>query len=292
MEFAIFGPHIVAGALALGLYWRTLLARKGSEAHRRRGRAYLVVLPPLLASVVPISLHLGGQSGPDRADRLSRACARDRRLDRVARGSRPRRSPERFRGRVFRALAVAMAACGTGLMVMGIMKNDVLAVGFAVIGIVYGGAMLGELGRPPAPDWWLSWHLNGVSLLFAATHASFIGLLARHLMPDYAGHAMHALTQLGTIAFAYFLRQWLGRRYAYLADGDRAGWLGARRSPPCGAPFIVTLAGAILRIAPVDLRWRLPLVQKAGIYFSGTPSKSGYAGYAHPGVFIRQYCSR
>jgi len=43
---------------------------------------------------------------------------------------------------------------------------------------------------------------------------------------------MHALTQLGTIAFAYGLRQWLGRRFGYLADGDRAGSLARGAAHP------------------------------------------------------------
>ena len=80
-----------------------------------------------------------------------------------------------------RALRGAMAACGSGQMVIGILKGNVLTVGFAAICIVYGGAMLSELGRPPAPDWWLNSHLNGISLLFAKTHASFVGLPARNL---------------------------------------------------------------------------------------------------------------
>src|SRR5215475_12705385 len=94
------------------------------------------------------------------------------------RAVRDRNAPHRFRGAVFRTLAVAMATCGAGLLVLGILKAKVLIVGFAVIGIVYGGAMLGELARPAAVGWWLNWHLNGIALLFAATHASFVGLVA------------------------------------------------------------------------------------------------------------------
>ena len=71
-----------------------------------------------------------------------------------------------------------------------------------MIGVVYGGLMLGHVGRAASEDWWLKWHLNGVCLLFAATHASFVGLVARTLMPGLAGQEMHALTQLGVIALA------------------------------------------------------------------------------------------
>ena len=236
MEILIMAPHVLAGMLALALYWRTLLAAKGSRPHRRWGRVYLVMLLPLLASVVPVSLHLGKGNPARMAQIVYLSLVLGTAGWTAWRAVRDRGTPERFRGPVFRALAVAMAACGSGLMVIGILKGDVLAVGFAVIGIVYGGAMLGELGRPPAPDWWLNWHLNGVSLLFAATHASFIGLLARNLAPGLAGEAMHPLTQLGTIAFAYGLRQWLGRRFGYLADGDRAGSLARGAARPVAHP--------------------------------------------------------
>ena len=218
----VVAPHVLVGILALALFWRTLLAAKGSRPHRRWGRRYLAALMPLLASVVPISLHLDGSN----AARLVQIIYLGLVLGTAAwtawRAVCDRESPERFRGPLFRALAMAMAASGTGLMLIGILKGDVLTVGFAVIGVIYGGAMLGELGRPPAPGWWLNWHLNGVALLFAATHASFVGLLARNLLPALAGEKMHALTQLGTIAFAYGLRQWLGDRFNRLASSTRA----------------------------------------------------------------------
>jgi hypothetical protein len=35
--------------------------------------------------------------------------------------------------------------------------------------MAYGGAMPGFLGRRPAPQWWLDWHLDGIALLFVAT---------------------------------------------------------------------------------------------------------------------------
>jgi hypothetical protein len=221
-NIVLMAPHVLVGALALTLFWRTILAVKGSRSHRRWGRVYLLMLIPLLGSVIPISLHFGARDPAKMVQLVYLALVLGTAGWTAWRAIRDREAPARFRGPVFRLLAIAMATCGSGLMVIGILKGDVLAVGFAVIGIVYGGAMLGELGRPPASNWWLNWHLNGVALLFAATHASFIGLVARNLFPALAGERMHALTQLGTIAFAYGLRQWLGRRYAHVAPGDRA----------------------------------------------------------------------
>jgi len=211
-QFALVGPHVAAGGLALAAFWATLLSRKGSGTHRWRGRVYLLLLVPLVASVVPIVAREGAD--PARLAQLAYLALVVATAGWTAwRAVRDRADPARFRGPVFRALAAAMAAAGSALMLRALVAGDALALGFSAIGVVYGGAMLGFLGREAEPGWWLRWHLNGVALLFAATHASFVGLLARTLWPGLSGEPMHALTQIGTIAFAYGFRQWLGVRY-------------------------------------------------------------------------------
>ena len=211
---AMIGPHVAIGAAALLLYWRALLAVKGSARHRRAGRLYLLLLLPLLLTVLPITLAAAGTAGPARVAQLCYLALVLATAGWTAwRAVADRDDVERFRGLMFRGLAWAMLASGLGLMTLGIFQAQVLTFGFAMIGVVYGGAMLGFLGRAAGPGWSREWHLNGICLLFAATHASFIGLVARQLFPALAGEAMHDLTQLGTIAFAYCLRQWLGHRH-------------------------------------------------------------------------------
>jgi hypothetical protein len=210
--------HSVAGTALLVFYWRTLLSRKGSGDHRRLGRIYLVLLVPLMISIVPITLDQARQQGAARLLQLAYLGLVVATAGWTAwRAVVDRRDPDRYRGPAFRTLAALLFAAGIALLVVGIARSNVLTVGFAAIGVVYGGAMLGFLGRKPAAQWWLDWHLNGIALLFAATHASFIGLLARHALPGLSGEVMHGLTQLGTIAFAYGFRQWLGWRYGQFA---------------------------------------------------------------------------
>ena len=110
METSDHGPHVLAGVLVLALYWRTLLARKGSGPHRRSG-------PHLPRDA-------GAAAGERRADRRCTSGAGDpARMAQIVylalvlgtagwtawRAVRDRAAPERFRGPVFRALAVAMA---------------------------------------------------------------------------------------------------------------------------------------------------------------------------------------
>jgi hypothetical protein len=213
--------HAIAGAALLAFFWCTLLSRKGSREHRRYGRTYLILLGPLLISIVPITVAEAKDQGPARILQLIYLALVVATAGWTAwRAIRDRRNPGRFRGPVFRILGTCLFGAGVALLVVGIAKSNVLTVGFSAIGVVYGGAMLGFLGRQPTDGWWLDWHLNRVALLFAATHASFLGLIARHALPELAGDVMHGLTQLGTIAFAYGFRQWLGWRYSRHAPSD------------------------------------------------------------------------
>jgi hypothetical protein len=82
--------------------------------------------------------------------------------------------------------------------------------------------MLGHLGRDPYEGWWLRWHLNGVCLLFAATHASFSGLVLGRLVPAWEGDVLHGLTQFGAVATAYLLRQWMEQRYRSVGRSETA----------------------------------------------------------------------
>ena len=213
-DLLIYGPHVLVGTVVLGLFWRTFASVKGSRGHRRYGRVYMFMLLPLLASVVPISLQRIAEEGPAKLVQLFYlfivVCAAGWSAWRAV---KDKNDPDRFRGPVFRLLGGTLLVLGVILLIVGISTWNVLAVGFSSIGIVFGGSMVGFLARQPDHGWWLDWHLNGVSLLFAATHASFVGLVFRTLRPSWDGDILHALTQLGVIASAFLLRQWLGYRY-------------------------------------------------------------------------------
>ena len=216
--------HGVVGTAVLALFWRTMLAVKGSRQHKRSGRLYLILLLPLLISVVPITVLAAAEEGPARVVQLVFLALVVTTAGWTAwRAIRDRDHLERFRGIVFRLLAVALFASGLVLLAIGIVKQNVLTVGFSFIGVIYGGAMLGFLREPASREWWLTWHLNGAALLFAASHAAFVTFLARIVLRDAYDETVHGLTQIGTLAFAYGLRQWFGWRYAASTLGA-SGW--------------------------------------------------------------------
>jgi hypothetical protein len=230
MTISILAPHIAIGTVVLAVFWGALLSAKGSRVHKRFGRIYLLSLAPILASVVPISAYFAARSDGARVFQLGYLGLVVTTAAWTAwRAIRDRGAPERFRGPVFRTLAGLMLGTGALLLVLGLRLDRPLTIGFSSIGLVYGGAMLFELLRPIRPCWWKIWHLNGVSLLFAATHASFVGVVGRTLFPAWAGETMHTATQLGTIAFAFVLRHWLVHRYVPQRVEARAT-AGARNS--------------------------------------------------------------
>ena len=215
--------HGCVGTAVLVLFWRTMFALKGGSKHKRSGRLYLILLLPLLITVVPITVVAAAEEGPARAIQLGYLALVVTTAGWTTwRAIRDRDDVARFRGIVFRSLAISLFASGLLLLAIGIVKQNVLTVGFSFIGVIFGGAMLGFWRASPHRDWWLTWHLNGVALLFAASHAAFITLLARVAMGDAYNETVHGLTQIGTLAFAYGLRQWLGWRYATIANRTAA----------------------------------------------------------------------
>jgi hypothetical protein len=137
------------------------------------------------------------------------------------RAIRDRGDPARFAGPVFRVLATAMTLAGIFYASVGIRLANPMTFGFALIGLVFGMAMWRfALRGPPGPRWWIGWHLNGVCLLFAATHDSFFSLGLRRLVPELQGDGMRHLVFYSVLALAIGARLWLGRKY--LAHGGRA----------------------------------------------------------------------
>src|SRR3712207_1933778 len=51
MALSFVSLHILAGSVALLLYWAALLQRKGSRPHRRFGRLFLLALAAVLATI-------------------------------------------------------------------------------------------------------------------------------------------------------------------------------------------------------------------------------------------------
>ena len=195
--------HVAAGTLALVVAPVAMLTAKGGPAHRRWGRVYywtmgvvaltaLVVAlwrpNPFLAMVAVFSYYFAFtgrrvllHKRPDRGERATV-------LDWGA--------------------AVAAAATGVGLVILGIARPGpvwaqlgVVAVVFGGLGLSFAGLHLWRFARPPADPrrWWFA-HMTGMlsSYLAAVTAFSVVNLTflpttARWLWPTLLGSPLIAL---------------------------------------------------------------------------------------------------
>ena len=215
--------HVAAGMVALAAFWSAAMLRKGSTAHRRAGRIYLLAMVGILASIPLIAAALLMHGEYLQVVRLPYVMLIASTAVWVAwRAIRDRLDPARFSGRVFRLLAFAMIASGVVFFGVGVRAGNLMTIGFALVGLVFGGAMLAFAVRgPTGPRWWLAWHLNGVCLLFAATHDSFLSLGLRSLVPQLQGDAMRYLIFYSVLGLAIGARFWLGRKYLASASSGK-----------------------------------------------------------------------
>ena len=210
--------HALVGSAALISFWIASLSRKGSPIHKSAGRIYLLSMCMVLLTSVPIVLHFYHQGDFKRALTLVYLFfVTLSAMIMLFFSIRRQASLAGYRNALYKSFAIFMTAFGLFIFSLGLqtplLVERLLTFGFASIGIVIGVSM-SQLAWARSVDrhWWLRQHLNGAMVAFAATHASFLGLGLKKLIPVLAGDWMHTITQLSAIGLAYLLRIYLGRR--------------------------------------------------------------------------------
>lgn len=213
-EIALW-TQILVGTAGAALFWRALLARKGSPPHRAAGRRFFVVLLLVAATVGPILFLRPVPFDPGQVVQfvyLSICLATVTMLGWTS--IRWKAAPERFRGLHLKLLGPLLAALGAVVLAAGIAKGDPVPVVLSWVGLAYGGAMVrfAWLRAPLHPLWWLSWHLNAVCGLFTAVHGTLLFVLWRWAFAPEVTRADAAAFHLGVLVIALALRAWFGRR--------------------------------------------------------------------------------
>jgi hypothetical protein len=215
MSWTVWLAHVAVGTLVLAAFWRAAMTRKGGSAHRQAGRYYLLGMVGILVTVGAIiaeHYRFGDRLGAVRLAYVELIAVTAMWL--AWRAIRDRADPGRFAGPVFRALAAAMTVCGLIFAGLGLHAGQVMTVGFGLIGLVFGVAMVRFVRMGPGHRlWWLAWHLNGICLLFAATHDSFVSLGLRSLFPAVENPSVRSLIFVSVLSAAVVARWRLGRRY-------------------------------------------------------------------------------
>jgi phosphotransferase system glucose/maltose/N-acetylglucosamine-specific IIC component len=207
--------HVALGTLALVTFWSAGLARKGSPLHRASGKVYLAAMAVLLLAAVPLTVRVGMAGRTALAAFLGylllitgTACWK------AWRAIRDKRDWARYAGGTFRALAGANLAGGAAILGLGVLQQQPIFMGFSLVGLLGGRAMLRFARQPPAdPRWWLDEHLGATIGNGVATHIAFLAIGLPRLWPALSGSTGQMLAWLGPLVLATIARFWLARRY-------------------------------------------------------------------------------
>ena len=173
-----FWAHVLAGVVALGVFWVPLVTKKGGPLHRRAGWVYVVAAGTIaVTSFVNCARMLtDARPGNDRpalflayvglfaaasAQMGVRALATKRRVT----GSR---NPFDL------ATPALLVACGLALAVLGVAAGKTLYVLFAALGVTVGVTQLRFWWRAPATGkaWFLA-HMGGMGTSCITTITAF-----------------------------------------------------------------------------------------------------------------------
>lgn len=211
--------HIALGTIVLASFWGAALARKGSTAHRRFGRAYVLAMAALLAATLVIAAGSVLAGNPMRGvfnvyvTLISVASVW------MAWSSVAHRGDfARYRGWPYRLLCFALGGYGLFLLSavpkMGTPARMAMVAAFAALGLAIAGAMAWRLVRgSDHARWWLSEHLTAMSINFAATHASFSILALSAVFPALREPWTRTAILVAWMTSALAVRLWAGRRF-------------------------------------------------------------------------------
>ena len=120
-----------------------------------------------------------------------------------------------YRNYTLIGLAALLTAFGIFLLFLSIKGGSFLYSFFACTGITLAGSMWHLIvARNVKPNWYLVQHLNGVALLFAATHASFLRFGLTKLIPVIPDtQEFNTVAQTSVILFALLLRLTIGSHF-------------------------------------------------------------------------------
>ncbi len=222
--------HVFVGCVAVALYWRALLARKGSPPHRRAGRLFFSLLMIVALSVGPVLFLRPGAFDPGHVVQfayLALCLVVVSMLGWTA--IRFNHSPEQFRGLHFKILGPVIFLLGAVVLAAGLARSDPLPVVLSWVGLLYGAAMVRFAWMRAAlhPSWWLNWHLNATCGLFTAVHGNVLFVVWRWTFEPDASRMTSAGFHALVFIVALAMRLWFGHqrkvplRFSALPSGMR-----------------------------------------------------------------------
>lgn len=211
--------HIALGVLVLASFWSAAAVRKGSSLHRRAGRAFLLSTSALLAvTLVMAAGMVSGGQGKRAMFNVYVTLISVASVWMAWRSIEDRADIDRYRGPACKLLCALLGGYGLFLLSLAPRMEHparvAMVVAFALLGLSISASLLWRIVRgADHPRWWLSEHLTGMALNFAATHASFsilgLGLLLPQVKEPWTRTAILVSWMLSALA----VRLWAGRRF-------------------------------------------------------------------------------
>jgi hypothetical protein len=208
--------HTMIGAVVLISFWVTAFSIKGGRIHRISGKIYLVGILAILVSVIPMIIYSLTRKNYTSALGLGFLSVMTFAAAWIASQSIARkREIKIYRNRAFVVLALVLSLFGLLILVLNILYGSFLYVFFACTGLTLAATMWWiVIKKEVQPGWHLAQHLNGVALLFAATHGSFLRFGLTKLIPIIPdSEAFNTFAQTSIILLALVLRITVGKWY-------------------------------------------------------------------------------
>jgi uncharacterized membrane protein len=210
--------HGLIGLVALLSFWTAGLAAKGRPVHRAAGKVYLLAMVAMIVSALPLSWRVATQVHWVAGVFVAY-------LEVIVttsvwaswRAVRDKRDWAAYTGRVYHALAWLNVVSGLAVLVVGLFittKMQAIFVGFSMIGLLGGAAMLRfARTRPADPTWWLGEHFGAMIGNGVATHIAFLSIGLPKVLPMLAGPVLQNIAWLGPLTVAVIARVLLNRKY-------------------------------------------------------------------------------
>lgn len=210
--------HGIAGLIALVTYWMAAAARKGSPLHRGVGKAYVMAMLAILVTAVPLAIAFFLNDRPGIGTFLGYLVV----LTGTAlwlgrRAIHRKRDQASYRDRIYGGVAMLNLASALLVFAIGMWMQEVLLMGFSVIGVLNGVPMLHRMRRPMADaNWWLQEHYNAMIACGAATHVAFLSLGLNRMAQSVGIQPPSWYGLLGwfvPVAASLLAAAWMDRRY-------------------------------------------------------------------------------
>lgn len=222
--------HIVAGAVALVLFWVPALTRKGGRVHRRAGRVYLWAMGIVVATALPLSVVFVARGQWVTGTFLGylgvitfSALWSGRQVLNFKAGAAAFRTPAHAAVGVANAIAaIAILTLAWTATPAGFVR--ILFTAFSIIGFSIAWGTFRFFRRPPTDRrWWWYEHLGGMIGSGIAAHTAFGAFGARRVFPELQLGAWSlvpwiAPSIVGALAIVLLTRYYRRRFAAPLVD--------------------------------------------------------------------------